>query len=419
MRLAPAFSLAVRRLARRPVRSLLLLQGTVWGVAVAIFPTAVIAGTRTAAEQQGAQLGADRIAVAADPTAFEPTPLTLGDVYFIEGSLEAAGVPLIASGAVRLEALHEPDDGAPPAAVVGSTPGAPAARGLTLASGRWLTPEDGPDRCVVEADVAGWLGRPAVGPGDRIVLPGSGDELEVVGVTAARSPTLRRTNDLGFDVEHPLFDRVGRQLLFALGIPLVRDAWKRGDRVVYRPLESEEVEWVFLRVPTDRVRDAAEAVSKRFSERGRAVVTLHPLVLPFLMGSEIDRFAAVQLAMFLACLVMGGVVMANLGLLTVLRRSREIAIRRVEGATRVDIAAQFLIEGLLLTAVGCIAGAFLAMALAQLRVSLEPVTGFTWVFPWREGLLAIGVALVIGTLASLLPALRASRQAPVDGLVDE
>jgi putative ABC transport system permease protein len=123
--------------------------------------------------------------------------------------------------------------------------------------------------------------------------------------------------------------------------------------------------------------------------------------------------------MFLACLVMGGVVMANLGLLTVLRRSREIAIRRVEGATRRDVALQFLTEGVALTAVGAVVGVGLGMVLAALRVSLEPVTGFAWTLPVREALVAVGVALGIGALASLLPAVRAARQEPVEGLVDD
>ena len=148
-------------------------------------------------------------------------------------------------------------------------------------------------------------------------------------------------------------------------------------------------------------------------------MTLYPLVLPVLLSGQVERFDAVNFAMFLACLTMGAVVIANLGLLNVLTRGREIAIRRVEGATRAGIAAQFLVEGLLLTAVGSVLGLGLGMALAQLRASLEPVAGFAWVFPWREAAWALLISLVVGTLATLLPALRASALDPVEGLADE
>ena len=57
MRWLAVLAAALRRLRQRPVRTLLLLQGTIWGVAVAIFPSAVIQGTRDAARLEGSALG--------------------------------------------------------------------------------------------------------------------------------------------------------------------------------------------------------------------------------------------------------------------------------------------------------------------------------------------------------------------------
>ena len=73
MHLGPTFALAVRRLLHRPVRSFLLLQGTVWGVAVAVFPSAVIEGTRQAGTFRASSLGSDRISIAPDPTKWLPS----------------------------------------------------------------------------------------------------------------------------------------------------------------------------------------------------------------------------------------------------------------------------------------------------------------------------------------------------------
>jgi putative ABC transport system permease protein len=183
--------------------------------------------------------------------------------------------------------------------------------------------------------------------------------------------------------------------------------------------DAAELDWVFLRVDPRGVSDTADRVRDALARRGKAALTLYPLVLPVLMGKDVDRFAAVSLAMFLACLVMGAVVMMNLGLLNVLARRREIAIRRTEGATARDIGRQFLAEGFFLAIIGAGLGCALGIVLAIVRASLEPTTGFTWTFPYVEAAAAVAVALLVGTLASVLPAWRASRNDPIEGLADE
>jgi hypothetical protein len=272
---------------------------------------------------------------------------------------------------------------------------------------------------VVEAGVATWLGRDALRPGDTLRLPERAETFRVVGVLAARTPRALATDDLGFDFAHPLYAKFAQGFLLVMGLPVVRDGWKRSDRCVWVREEAGPVDWIFLRVPPGDVKRAAAAAGEALTQRGKTAVTLYPIVLSLFLSGQIEKFQAVNLAMFLACLAMGAVVMANLGLLNVLTRGREIAIRRVEGATKGGIAAQFLVEGLLMTAMGGVLGLALGMGLAKLRVSLEPVTALAWAFPWREAGWALLVALLVGLLATLLPAIRASRQDPVEGLVDE
>lgn len=423
MRWLAVLAAALRRLRQRPVRTFLLLQGTIWGVAVAIFPSAVIQGTREAARTQGSELGADRITMRADTTSDATVKLVRDDLQTVRAAVAQDGTELLGLGGARVARTIPKADAEPgtaPLTVLAGVAGTANARGHTLAAGRWLVPEDGPGRCVVEASVAAWLGRDALAPGDVIQPPGWPTELEVVGVTAPRSAAALRTNDLGFDLEHPLYKKIGVPFLLAMGIMPVPDDWKRSETCVHVLDDgTNELHWIFLRVEPSVVSDIANRVRDTMADDGKSVVMLYPLVLPLIMGEKVERFDAVNLAMFLACLLMGAVVMMNLGLLSALTRSREIAIRRTEGATQRDIAWQFLAEGFALSLVGAGLGCVLGMGLAHLRASLEPVAGFTWSFPVREGLTAVAVAVVIGLLASMLPAMRAASQDPVQGLADE
>jgi hypothetical protein len=416
---------ALRRLARRPVRSFLLLQGTIWGVAVAVFPSAVIEGTSQAARREAAVIGADRISLAADPTSAERVALQAGDVEVARRAVEAAGVVVRHAAGLRVRREWEVEAwkgraGQPRAAWVAGPPEGPLSRGHALAEGRWLRAGDAPEACVVEAGVSDWLGRPALRPGDVLALPGEDVRLTVVGVLAPRPALALATDDLGFRLDHAMYARFAQGFLMMMGLPVVRDGWKRSDACVWSLCAPDEgVDWIALRVAPDDLSRAAALAREALAREQRTAVTLYPIVLPMLLSGQVERFDAVRAAMFLACLAMGAVVMANLGLLNVLTRGREIAIRRVEGASRLSIAAQFLLEGLLLALGGSALGLVLAMGLAALRAALEPVAGFDWVVPWGEAALAVGVALLVGLLATLLPALKAAAQDPVEGLAGE
>src|SRR5262245_57312386 len=97
MRLAENVRFALAPLKRRPIRSFLLLQGTIWGVAVSLFPAAVLEGSRKNLLARSTAVGADRVTIAADPTTVEPRVLARDDVSAIRAAFGGAGIRLIAS----------------------------------------------------------------------------------------------------------------------------------------------------------------------------------------------------------------------------------------------------------------------------------------------------------------------------------
>ncbi|MBA3242190.1 MAG: ABC transporter permease [Acidobacteria bacterium] len=135
------------------------------------------------------------------------------------------------------------------------------------------------------------------------------------------------------------------------------------------------------------------------------------------LGGQIDQFtsaiALVVTPITLISLIVGGIVVMNIMLVSVTERTFEIGLRKALGAQRKQILLQFLVESALLCALGGILGLLLAAGLAQLISSLTPITmTITVVYV----VLAIGFSSVIGIVAGVYPAFKASRLDPIAAL---
>jgi putative ABC transport system permease protein len=112
-------------------------------------------------------------------------------------------------------------------------------------------------------------------------------------------------------------------------------------------------------------------------------------------------------------LLVGAVGVANIMVISVLERRSEIGLRRALGATKGHIRIQFLSESILLALMGGAVGVLAGVASTAVYAHAK---GWAVVVPaiaWAGG---IAAALLIGTLAGLLPALRAARMSPTEAL---
>ncbi|MHA4779100.1 ABC transporter permease [Streptomyces sp. MSC1_001] len=120
-------------------------------------------------------------------------------------------------------------------------------------------------------------------------------------------------------------------------------------------------------------------------------------------------FSSLLLGLGGIALLVGGVGVANTMIISVLERRHEIGLRRSLGATRGQIRIQFVTESLMLSGLGGLAGAALGAAATGVYASTG---GLPWVVPpWTVGG-GMAATLVIGTVAGLYPAVRASRLSP-------
>ncbi|MBN1862483.1 MAG: ABC transporter permease [Dehalococcoidales bacterium] len=116
-------------------------------------------------------------------------------------------------------------------------------------------------------------------------------------------------------------------------------------------------------------------------------------------------------------LLVGGIGIMNIMLVSVTERTREIGIRKAVGAKRRDILSQFLLESAVISLVGSAVGVAAGMIMARLfsRLSIGGGTMTTVVSP-DIIVLAISVAIFIGLVSGIYPALRAARLNPIDAL---
>ena len=115
-------------------------------------------------------------------------------------------------------------------------------------------------------------------------------------------------------------------------------------------------------------------------------------------------------------LLVGGVGIMNIMLASVSERTREIGIRKAIGATNRQIRGQFLTEAIILSLAGAIIGVVLSLLanfVIRITTNLKPV------ITWPVMVIAVGVAIVVGVIFGIAPAIRASRKDPIESLRHE
>jgi putative ABC transport system permease protein len=125
-------------------------------------------------------------------------------------------------------------------------------------------------------------------------------------------------------------------------------------------------------------------------------------------------FDGLFLGLGAVALLVGAVGVANIMVISVLERRAEIGLRRALGATKGHIRVQFLSEAVVLAliggAVGVGAGALSTAVYASSKSEAIVIPALAWAG-------GIGAAILIGAVAGLWPALRASRMSPTEALL--
>ncbi len=389
--------LAGRGLLQHKLRSSLSVLGIVFGVAAVTAISSVAAGARLEAVAQIGALGIDSVTLR--PRRASPAPsggLRTGDAE----SLTAVVPGLLAVAAVR-EALLPVEAGSRhiESTVVGTTPPYQTASRLTLASGRFLANLDVQDRkrvAVLGAAVAKALFPLGDALGQRIRL---GHEVfDVVGVLEGRAVARGRTG--------PIRSRDVNRAVFVPLPSLDRGTDPRPDGV----------DEIVLRVADPQKVTAAAEVARDVVRRTSGLPELD-VIVPREILRQKERtqriFNVVTGSVAAISLLVGGIGIMNIMLASVAERTREVGVRRAVGASERDIAAQFLAEASLLTALGGVLGAALGIVAAVL---IQAVAGWPTALSAAMLVVSLITAIGVGVGFGSYPAWQASRLQPMEAL---
>jgi putative ABC transport system permease protein len=154
--------------------------------------------------------------------------------------------------------------------------------------------------------------------------------------------------------------------------------------------------------PSTQVRTGAEQAREDASETNSFISFLRNFLLAF-----------AGIALFV-----GSFVIANSLSITIAQRTREFATLRTLGASRRQVLGSIFVEALVVGALASVVGLFLGLGLARLLFWLFDAVGFTLpnqglLFESRTIVVALLVGVVVTLVASLRPALRATRVPPI------
>ena len=399
--------MAVDTLRVNKLRSSLTILGVSVGVLTVIFMVSIIQGLNKAFAQQIEALGSNAIwATKFDPSfGHQPTAeelhrkdLTLEDADAIRN--EAPSVLSVSPIHRKIaETVRYADKQSDTPILIGVTPYYEFTQSSYVGRGRFITDWDLRERsniCVLGQDLVRAL-FPYEEPLDK-ELKINGRPFRVVGVMEPLGNFLGQSRDNSIFVPITTFDKY------------------------YPDAPFPEVVFVIIVRPKSRayVKSAIDEMTDILRRRRRVPAGAANTFGISSQDALLDIYnqltgatALVLTAISFVALMIGGIGVMNIMLVSVTERTKEIGIRKAVGATKLNILSQFLIEAVVLTAVGGLAGLAVGEVASLLINKYSPLPAYVPLWAIAVG---VGISAAVGIVFGLWPAWKAARLDPIEAL---
>ena len=399
MKTSKALGVAFRSLGRNRVRTFLMMIGIVIGIAALTIIVSAGLGARKKVMERVRKFGLESIMIWAggreDVPGAPATTMKLEDAQALKQSVRGVVDVAPFQGHVRIDLKYQ--DKSATTMIFACTPTLAPLWDLDAAQGDFITDDD-----VTNLSRVGVIG------------------------TTVREELFGATDPIGQQV------RIGDVAFTITGTMQTRGVSPRGgdmDDRIYVPLSTymrrlanvDYLRGIRVRFQSPaNIGKAIPEITALLRERHQLAAGL-PDDFSIATPTEITQVAEKALGTFNILLVLiagialiaGGVVVANIMLISVNERRREIGLRKAVGARSRDIMTQFLLEATFVTLAGGIAGVVIGIAGAQL---LGAMTKVPVAISWESIVLGLVFSTLVGVVAGLQPARRASRLQPIEAL---
>ncbi|PIQ83410.1 MAG: MacB family efflux pump subunit [Candidatus Omnitrophica bacterium CG11_big_fil_rev_8_21_14_0_20_63_9] len=392
---------AVRALMANRVRTILSMLGILIGVAAVVAMLALGSGARESIETQLASMGSNLLVVRPGSRQVRGVALEAGAVtrLTLEDAVQIGRtIPTVTQVAPTVSGRGQVGFGNKnwSTQVQGTTPEFAAIRAAMPVVGRFFTEEEERMRArvaVVGQTVVRELFGDANPLGESMTI--NRVPFQVIGVLPEKGATTWRDQDdvIVIPLSTAMRRLLGKDYVDSIDVEVSEASQLEATQDAIEALIIREHRLPPARQETFEVRNMAE-IQAALSETSRT--------MSWLLAS----IAAISL-------LVGGIGIMNIMLVSVTERTREIGLRKAVGARRRDILAQFLIEAVVISLAGGMAGILLGW---MITLGMAMLAGWATTLSFWSIALAVSFSAGVGIAFGFWPARKAAALNPIDAL---